>query len=66
LGIFLLCFLATTRIRGTKKFLFILCFFPLLQIFNVDVRFVTTWLLGKNVVYTKLGKGHVEGIVVAT
>jgi hypothetical protein len=30
-GIFKLCFLPTTRIRGTKKFLFILCFFPLLQ-----------------------------------
>ncbi len=59
LCVFLLCFLAITRVGGEKKILFMflsILVTNLIIFLYTNVRFVTTWLLGRNIIYTKLGK----------
>jgi hypothetical protein len=62
LGVFLLCFLAITRVGGEKNiYIYIYMFLSILVkklifFLYTNVRFVTTLLFGRNIIYTKLGK----------
>jgi hypothetical protein len=51
--LFLMCFLAIVRLGGASIFLFDCCK-KLIFFLNVNVGLVTTWLLGKGIIYTKL------------
>lgn len=58
LGVFLLCFLAITRVgdEGKKIMCLSIVVKKLIIFLYANVKFVTTWLLGINIIYTKLGK----------